>query len=186
MAPKRVCPGKVMAIVTVSSRWCCTAAFDSYIIGVTPDLQVKVRLDVLEEIPAQRKLVVLGEVSEPVGQQGPIYRALGERLARIATRVVVLGGSFQALAVGARRAGMPSEAVVHAGRSTARAVELLGAVGPGDVLLVKGRDTERLDRVTLALAGFEVECDIARCDAKLRCQVCPMLGASRGRGRVVP
>jgi len=26
------------------------AAFDSYIIGVTPDLEVKVRLDVLEEI----------------------------------------------------------------------------------------------------------------------------------------
>jgi putative restriction endonuclease len=26
------------------------AAFDSYIIGVTPDLEVKVRLDVLEEV----------------------------------------------------------------------------------------------------------------------------------------
>lgn len=147
---------------------------------------VRAALDVLEQVPARRKLVVLGEVSEPPGRQGPIYRAIGERLAGIADRVIVLGGTFQRVLAGARRGGMPAHAVVGAGRSPARAVELLRAeLGRGDVVLVKGRDTERLDRIHLALTGTPVGCDIAFCDAKLRCADCPMLETGWGRHRVV-
>lgn len=133
-------------------------------------------LDLLEEIPARRRHVVMGDVSEPPGSQGPIYRALGERIARVATRAVFVGHGFEAYAAGARRAGMPPAALVDAGSSVLRAVEALEPeVGPGDVVLLKGRDTQRLDRVALALLGRRVRCEVRQCDALTRCDACPML-----------
>ncbi len=57
-------------------------------------------LDVLADIPAGRRLVVLGEISEPPGTQGPIYRRLGGRVAEIADRAVFVGEHVPALLSG--------------------------------------------------------------------------------------
>jgi hypothetical protein len=58
---------------------------------------------------------------------------------------------------------------------------------PGDVVLVKGRDTQRLERVSLALSGRPVRCDIDFCDIKgMRCEVCPMLERGWQDLRVLP
>ena len=136
-------------------------------------------LDVLAEVPAGRRVVVIGDVPEPPGSIGPIYRRIGERFAGIASRVVCAGtgSGFKRYQAGAARAGMARSALVHAGHSLRKAWELAGAdLGPGDVVLVKGRDTERLDRVSLAPQGCTVRCEIEFCDIKgMRCEVCPML-----------
>ena len=134
-------------------------------------------LDLFSQIPAKRRLVVLGEVSEPPGSQGPIYRELGERIASIASRAIFIGGNFQRYAAGVKRGGLPSSAMMDAGRSVLKAVELLREdLRPGDVVLIKGRDTQRLDRVTLALIGKKVCCDIDFCDTRaVRCKACPVL-----------
>ncbi len=134
-------------------------------------------LDLFAEIPAARRILVLGDVSEPPGSQYPIYRAIGERVAQIVAAAVFVGGGFRRYRTGASRAGMPRAAMVNAGRSVRAAAEIVKAMlKPGDVVLVKGRDTQRLDRVSLALAGRSVRCDIDFCDIKaMRCDVCPML-----------
>jgi UDP-N-acetylmuramyl pentapeptide synthase len=149
---------------------------------------VHAALDVLAAIPARRKIVVLGDIAEPMGPQGPLYRDLGARLAAIAARVVVVGIQMKPIATGARRAGMPRDAIVDAGRSTARATEILRReLRPGDVVLLKGRDTERLDRIALALLGERVACDVSFCDARKRCRACPMLARGwRGRPTAHP
>jgi UDP-N-acetylmuramyl pentapeptide synthase len=138
---------------------------------------IDVALDVLEEVPAERRIVVLGEVSEPPGSQGPIYRRLGQRVAQLADRAVFVGGNFQRYAAGAARGGLSREALIDAGTSVQTAVEAVRQeLSPGDVVLVKGRDTQRLDRISLALAGQRVRCDIKFCDVKItRCSSCPML-----------
>ena len=130
---------------------------------------IEAALDTLAEIPASRKLVVLGDVSEPPGSQGPIYRHFGARLARVANRVVVLAG--------ATRAGMPVTAIKDAGRSVIKAAEMVREMmRPGDVILIKGRDTQRLERIALVLEGRTAKCDIFFCRAKrTRCCNCPML-----------
>jgi UDP-N-acetylmuramyl pentapeptide synthase len=123
---------------------------------------VHAALDVLAEIPARRRLVVIGDVSEPPGSQGPIYREIGERIARIAERAVVVGHGYQAYAAGATRAGMPRAALLDAGSSVLRAVEALrGELQPGDVVLLKGRDTQRLDRIAHGLLGQSVRCGVS-------------------------
>jgi UDP-N-acetylmuramyl pentapeptide synthase len=137
---------------------------------------VDAALDVLAEIPARRRMVVLGEVSEPPGSQGPIYRRLGARVAEVASRAVFVGVNFQRYAAGARGAGLPATAMVNAGRDVLGAAELVRSwLGPGDVVLVKGRDTQRLDRIWLAIEGRPVRCNIDFCDARGRCDSCPML-----------
>jgi UDP-N-acetylmuramyl pentapeptide synthase len=137
---------------------------------------VDAALDVLTEVPG-RRIVVIGSVSEPPGSQGPICRQIGQRLAGIASRVIVVGPMFQRYAAGAVAAGMPRTALVEAKRDLRAAWEAVQTdLVPGDVVLVKGRDTERLDRVALALQGRPVRCTIEFCDLRgLRCETCPKL-----------
>jgi len=136
-------------------------------------------LDLLDEIPAERKIIVVGEVSEPPGSKGPIYREIGRRLARNVIRIIHVGSSssFQQFASGARAAGMSRDALIHVKKSVRKAAEiLLNDLGKGDVVLLKGRNNQRLERVGLILAGRPVRCDIDFCnETAIKCAVCPML-----------
>ena len=134
-------------------------------------------LDTAAEIPARRLTVVLGEISEPPGSQGPIYRDIGKRIAGVASRAVFLGHNFQRYRAGAVRAGMPRDSLIDARHEVVEAARLVEReLEPGDVVLIKGRDTQRLDRVALALEGRRIGCEIRFCRLKhRRCADCPML-----------
>ena len=133
-------------------------------------------LEVFAQIPARRKIVVMGEVSEPPGSQGPIYRRIGQRIAETADLAIFLGGNFQRYGAGARSGGMTSKVLVNARNDVLNVIEYLRSnLKRGDVVLVKGRDTQRLDRIGLALAGEEVGCRLVRCGAVARCSSCPDL-----------
>jgi UDP-N-acetylmuramoyl-tripeptide--D-alanyl-D-alanine ligase len=142
-------------------------------------------LDVLAEIPARRRLVALGEVTEPPGSAGPIYRAIGERVASIASLAVVVARdrSRRSYTTGAMQRGMARSALLDAGKSTRRATEILREVlVPGDVVLLKARLDQHFERVALALLGRRVQCDVECCHIKrIACAECPML-ASGWRG----
>jgi UDP-N-acetylmuramyl pentapeptide synthase len=115
---------------------------------------VHTALDVLAQIPASRRIVLLGSVSEPPGAQRPIYQALGERIAAIASHLVVFNHDCEPVWSGARRAGMPRTSVTVAAHTARDAAEALSQLlHPGDVLLIKGRSPEKLDRVRLILEG---------------------------------
>jgi UDP-N-acetylmuramoyl-tripeptide--D-alanyl-D-alanine ligase len=139
---------------------------------------IDVALDALSEIPAPRRIVVFGEVSEPPGSQGPIYRRLGERVAHLVSRAIFVGesGVWSPFAAGIKRGGLPPEKLINAGNNVCKAIDALRqSLAPDDVVLVKGRDNQRLQRVSLALTGRTVRCDISFCKAKIRCEECPML-----------
>lgn len=100
------------------------------------------RLDVVAEIPARRKIIVLGDVSEPPGSPGPIYRRLGGRGADIATQAIFIGRNDNSYQVGAVRRGMSRNAITRAGRSLKSALSALPSdLGEGDIVLIKGRTT---------------------------------------------
>ena len=133
-------------------------------------------LDVLSKILA-RRLVVFGDISEPPGSQGPIYRRLGKRIAAMASYAIFVGEHFRQYARGARRAGLPSAALFNAGKNLDAAVDALRRqLHPGDVVLIKGRNTQRMERISLALMGQTVNCKIEFCNSMgTRCYRCPML-----------
>ncbi len=143
--------------------------------------------DLLSQVPAGRRLLIMGNVSEPPGKQGPVYRHFGERMAEVADQVIVIGGRFKRYRVGARRAGLSVEAIRSAGQSVIRASRMVReAMRPGDVILIKGRDTQRLERVALALEGRNVRCDIPVCQAvRPSCRDCPLLEVGWEGRRVI-
>jgi UDP-N-acetylmuramyl pentapeptide synthase len=111
-----------------------------------------------------------------------IYERIGVLLARVATRVVLVGGKdLRSYRVGAKAAGMAPGAIRSVGPSVHAAAATIAAdMRPGDVVLVKGRDSQRLDRVALLLQGRTVRCELVECNLRLvRCERCPML--ERGR-----
>jgi UDP-N-acetylmuramyl pentapeptide synthase len=137
-------------------------------------------LEVLAQIPALRRQVLIGDLSELPGSQGPIYRRLGERLAELADRVVTVGGSGSKYAVGYRRAGGDMGQFLDAGRSVHRGAALLAEdLRPGDVVLIKGRFNLRLERAAFLLMERTVRCNLTECNMFqiFRCGRCPMLEA---------
>jgi UDP-N-acetylmuramyl pentapeptide synthase len=143
-------------------------------------------LDVLAEIPARRKIVLFGDLSEVQGREWPLYVTLGMRAATVASRLVTVGRCFRRYWAGARKAGMPRSAVVDAGRTVQEAAAYLASIlGPGDVVLIKSRRGQRLDRVRLILQGRDVKCDIKLCLIQNECVDCPMLERGWGRHRAV-
>ena len=138
---------------------------------------IEAALNTLVEIPASRRLVVLGDVSEPPGSQGPVYRHFGRKIAETVDGTVLVGGSIRLYRAGAKQAGMSVSRIQMAGKSVIKAAEMVREMmRPGDVILIKGRDTQRLERIALILEGRTVKCDISVCRARrTRCFQCPML-----------
>ena len=139
---------------------------------------IEAALDVLAETPG-RRIDVLGEIEDPPGSQSPLFRAVGRRLAASADLALLVGGrkSVKSYGGGAVEAGMPRAALRRLGRSCgATAAAVRAELRPGDVVLVKGRGTQRLERISLALQGRTVRCDIEFCNLRgLRCDDCPAL-----------
>jgi UDP-N-acetylmuramyl pentapeptide synthase len=141
-------------------------------------------LEVLAALPARRRIVVLGEITEPPSPQRQHYRRVGERVAKVADLLVGVGSQTRTYRSGAIAAGMPPGAIVDGGRSVESARKRLPAdLGPGDVVLIKGRRRQRLGRLALALAGRVVRCRLETCTMILTdCHGCPRL--ERGWGEV--
>ena len=140
---------------------------------------IRAGLDTLASITGARKFVVMGEIFEPQGKAGPLYRSIGEQIGRVATCVLFLVGKnrLSPLRAGAQAAGMhPSD--IHAiGHDVCRATDLLRSeLRDGDVVLIKGRGTEHLERIALGLVGRAVRCTLPLCKApEIRCGRCPQL-----------
>jgi UDP-N-acetylmuramyl pentapeptide synthase len=136
-------------------------------------------LDVLAEIPAARKIVVLGPINEPMGGPRAQYRTLGARIARIA-QLAVFVDSYRGYERGVRQAGMSLDACFDAGKGISAAVEFLSReLRPGDVALIKGRNSQKLERIALALEGRPVRCSLVACQLQaIHCDYCPMLEQS--------
>ncbi len=141
---------------------------------------VEAALDVLAEIEAPRRIVVLGDLSDLSGAIGPAYRHIGERVGRVASLAVFTTPSRRTLGpyrAGAVHGGLPRSSIVHVRSSIRQIVDLLRSeLGPGDVVLLKGRFGEHLARVALALSDRDVRCDLPVCETNMTtCDTCPML-----------
>ena len=134
--------------------------------------------DACAAMPAKRRILVLGNVEEPPGNEGDIYRDLGTRAARFADVVICIGKQrMQAFRAGAVQAGMAHTAIRLAGSRIEAGADLLKTIlQPGDLVLIKGSNRQRLSRLALRLSGMEVNCSLHYCNAKVNgCNACPLL-----------
>jgi UDP-N-acetylmuramoyl-tripeptide--D-alanyl-D-alanine ligase len=128
------------------------------------------------EIPAPRRIAVIGEITEETGRQA--YRVVGAQAGAIVDRVIFVGSgkNLRSLRSGATSAGMEHDQVTHVRHSWEATALLRDELQPGDVVFIKGRWQQALGRVGLALAGRDVRCKADPCPFKrMLCDVCPFL-----------
>jgi UDP-N-acetylmuramoyl-tripeptide--D-alanyl-D-alanine ligase len=130
----------------------------------------------LAEIPAQKRIGVIGGISEEHGRQA--YRDVGAGAAKVLDRVVYVGTTknMATFRAGATKQGMQAECIDHVHtwiEARDRVRELIEA---DDIVFIKGRWQQALGRVGLSLAGRDVRCRADPCPFKrMLCDVCPFL-----------
>ncbi len=142
----------------------------------TPETVIEA-LRLLNEIPAQRRLVVIGDLDNlPSVPIEPHYERLGAAIAAVADFVLVVGTALPKFLPGLRAGGLTDSQILEAD-DVQHAIELLAReVRAGDVILLKGQENDRLSRIALALAGAKVKCSRSTCTAYLQfCDECPLL-----------
>jgi len=138
---------------------------------------VEAALETLREVPARRRIAVLGELAEATGNDN--YREMGARVAAVADRAIFVGNgkNVKLFRTGAVAAGMDRD-LIDIVPTAYEATQLLrDSLGEGDVVLTNGRWQQALARVGLALSGRDVKCRADPCPFKqMLCDYCPFLG----------
>ncbi len=168
-------PGRMQPVRLPSGAWLLRDDYKS------PRETIETCLDFLAQVPAERRIVVMGNISEVQGKSRPQYRALGLKTGSFASRVLFYGdGNYSSFKSGLRLGGMDMEGFTFCHRDIGRVIDILRQEArPGDLILLKGRGNQRLQRAALALMGRQVRCDMKECYAhKFTCDKCPRL--SRG------
>jgi UDP-N-acetylmuramoyl-tripeptide--D-alanyl-D-alanine ligase len=136
-------------------------------------------LAALAALPAQRRIVVIGEIFEPRDRAGPLHREIGGQIGRVADLALLMVGRKRAspLRAGAAAAGMAPSSLHRFGDDLRAAGAFLRSeLRRGDVVLIKGRGTQHLERIALALLGHPVRCMLSLCKVpEMRCGRCPQL-----------
>jgi len=137
-------------------------------------------LDTLELLPANHRVIVMGEVYEPPDSDEIAYTTIGERIATIADQLVFIGRRehFDFIREGAMRKGLVDERIHFATSSVHLASDQVNRGLTGDsVVLIKGFGRQRLQRIPLLLDGRDVRCTRSSCKMLMTrsCVDCPLL-----------
>lgn len=108
-------------------------------------------LNLLGDVPAQRRLAVLGDMLELGAEEEAGHRRVGHRAGQVAHVLVTVGPRARLMAEAARQAGLAAANVVELTRVDEVLEFLRPRLGPGDVALFKGSHGLRLDRLVAAL-----------------------------------
>jgi len=137
-----------------------------------------VALRTLRSLPGGRRLLVTGDLTEPLRPQSKQYRRLGREIGAEVDRIYHIGEkkAFTRIRAGACSVGMAGTAVSHVEDDLKGVVEnLLSETDAHDVLLIKGRRGQHLERISLRLQGIPVRCQRTFCRMFGHCRQCPNL-----------
>jgi len=116
---------------------------------------VRAMLDVLREMPARRRIAVLGEMLELGRWAGPLHRDVGRHAAECGISVLVgIRGAARYTLHGATDAGLAESAAFFFEEPAPAGEWLRATAREGDVILMKG---SRGTRVEIALEKFLTE-----------------------------
>ena len=143
-------------------------------------------LESLDSFPAERRLAVLGEMQQVMGNENDAYRQLGIMAGKSADKILFLGksGTLELLLAGFTEGGRDPSGITCLPANLAEAARILGnTMRPGDAVLFKGRQSHFLQRLELLLMGKTAKCELEPCNFLIRCSNCPSLGKhTRQRG----
>jgi len=144
-------PGRLRAIEGIRQS---IILDDSY--NASP-IAMHAALDVLRDMPATRRIAVLGDMLEIGKFTIQAHQTMGELAASCADIVWTVGPRAKFIAKEARERGMASTAVREFSSSQEAASALQEILQAGDVVLVKGSQSMRMERITEAVMAHPEE-----------------------------
>jgi len=110
-------------------------------------------LDLLAGLPAQRRIVVLGDMAELGPGAHEAHRRVGRLCARIADLLVTKGDLARVAADAAQEAGMDAGRIIVTYATQDAVQALVPELREGDLVLLKGSAQARLEEVAVRLLG---------------------------------
>ena len=130
-------------------------------------------IDFLATLPARRKLLVLGTISDYRGNRDRRYRDTVQYALGVVDEVLIVGEHASKAERIAKRLG--SQAVRGFYTVEAAARHVLDIAASGDLVLIKGSNThQHLGRIALAL-DRDVRCWRTKCGRQMFCDDCSLL-----------
>ncbi len=134
-------PGRLRRIKGIKGSWILDDSYNS------SPLAALAALEVLRELPASRRIAVLGDMLE-LGKYTPdAHTLVGEEAGRVAETLCTVGVRARFIAEAARRAGMPADRVHEFDSASDAGRALQQLLQPGDVVLVKGSQAMRMELI---------------------------------------
>lgn len=110
-------------------------------------LAVFAALDVLKDLPAKRKIVVIGDMKELGKYSEEAHLSVGREAARLADVMLVVGDNAKSVSRGAIEEGLNKENIFEFKHAVDAGMSLRGMVRSGDLILVKGSQSMRMELV---------------------------------------
>lgn len=134
-------PGRLRRIKGIKGSWILDDSYNS------SPLAALAALEVLRELPASRRIAVLGDMLE-LGKYTPeAHTLVGDEAAKAADSIFAVGIRARFIAEAARRAGMPADRVREFDMAADAGRALQQLLQPGDVVLVKGSQAMRMELI---------------------------------------
>jgi len=137
-------------------------------------------LETLSELPAKRKIAILGEMGELGRFAKKGHQQVGEKAASLKINYLVGVGPLHRYSVkAAQKGGMKKSQLFWVANVQEATKTLKALVQPGDLLYLKGSLLRHMERVILLLRGKKVTCQQVSCDHYQQCPVCSNLLAGK-------
>lgn len=144
----RPAPHRMELVPGVKNSWIID---DSYNAG---PLSMDSALDALKELPAMRKIAILGDMLEIGEYSLEEHEKLGRKAAKVADKLVVIGPHAKFIAEGAIKAGFEYKNILEFDNENAARAPVQELIRQGDLVLVKASHAIRLDRVVNEIKSF--------------------------------
>lgn len=141
-------PHRMELLPGVKNSWIID---DSYNAG---PLSMSSALETLKELPASRKIAVLGDMLEIGGYSLEEHEKLGRHAAKIADILVVVGPHAKFIAEGAEKAGFERKNIYEFDNEADARAPVQELIRQGDLVLVKASHAIRLDKVVNEIKSF--------------------------------
>lgn len=133
---------------------------DTYILDDTYNaspMAVHASLDTLNDIPAKRKIAVLGDMLELGPHTMSAHKKIGEIAAKVCDIIYTVGLRSKFTKEGAIEAGFPPEKIFEFSASDEACGALQNEIQKGDLILIKGSQAMRMEKIVVEIMAEPLE-----------------------------
>lgn len=134
-------PGRLKLLEGIKNTFILDDSYNS------SPIAVEAALEVLSEIPAKRKIVVLGDMLELGKYTIDEHKKIGRALKKLANYIFTVGPRAKFIAEEARLAGFNPKNIFEFSNSDEAKMEVQKKIKEGDLILIKGSQGMRMEKI---------------------------------------